>query len=216
MRADHELQSAVLRQLDFDPSINSSHIGVSARDGVVSLSGHVPSVLERTAAERVAGKVRGVKGIVNSIEIDLPGACLTSDEKIAELAYSRLASNNSVPIDRIHLVVRDGCVTLHGDVDWNYQRVAAIEDLEKLGCIKAIQSDIQVKPPVQAGQVQQRVHDVLAGISLVDADRIKVSTKGTEVTLSGEVTSWHEKGLAESTAWCIPGVSAVRNNIVVL
>lgn len=216
MRADHNLQSAVLRQLDFDPSINSSHIGVAARNGLVTLSGHVPSLLERTAAERVAGKVKGVKGVVNSIEIELPGSCLTSDEKIAELACNRLASNTLIPADRIHLVVRDGRVTLHGDVDWNYQRAAAIEDLEKLGCIKALDSDIQIKPPVKAGQVQQHIRDVLAGISLVDAERIKVSAKGTEVTLSGEVTSWHERGLAESAAWCAPGVSTVRNDIVVV
>jgi osmotically-inducible protein OsmY len=216
MRADHDLQSAVLHQLDFDPSINSSHIGVTARDGLVTLTGRVLSLAERTAAERVAGKVKGVKGVVNAMEVELPGSRLTSDEKIAELAHSRLASNASIPADRIHLVVRDGRVTLHGDVDWNYQRVAAVEDLEKLGCIKALDCDIQIKPPVKAEQVQHRIHDVLAGISLVDAARIMVSAKGTEVTLSGEVTSWHEKGLAESTAWCTPGVSNVRNHIVVV
>lgn len=216
MRADHDLQAAVLHQLDFDPSINSSHIGVAARDGVVTLTGHVPSVLERTAAERVAGRVRGVKGVVNGVEIELPGSCLTPDEKIAELAYSRLASNMSVPPDRIHLVVRDGCVTLHGDVDWNYQRVAAVDDLEKLGCIKALKNDIEVRPPVKVDQVQRQIHDVLAAICLVDAERIKVATKGTEVTLSGEVTSWHEKELAEGAAWSTPGVSIVRNHIVVV
>jgi osmotically-inducible protein OsmY len=216
MRTDHELQAAVIHQLDYDPSLNSSHIGVTARDGLVTLSGHVPSLVERAEAEQVAGRVKGVKGIINRIEIELPGSCLTSDEKIAELAYGRLSSNTSVPAGRIHLAVRDGSVTLHGDVDWNYQRVAAVEDLQKLGCIKSLDNQIVVKPPVKADQVQQRIHDVLASICLVDAERIKVETKGTEVTLSGEVTSWHEKGLAESTAWGTPGVSTVKNHIVVV
>ncbi|HEY9012414.1 MAG TPA: BON domain-containing protein [Devosia sp.] len=216
MRADHELQAAVLRQLDFDPAINSSQIGVAAREGVVTLTGHVPSLFERTTAERVAGRVRGVKGVVNAIAVELPGTCLTPDEEIAALAYSRLASNTSIPADRIHLAVQDGEVTLHGDVDWNYQRQAAVEDLEKLGCIKAIKSDLEIKPPVEAGQVQRRIHDVLASISVLDAGQIQVSANGTEVTLSGEVTSWHEKELAENTAWCVPGVSIVRNEIVVV
>ena len=216
MRADHELQAAVLRQLDFDPSINSSQIGVAARDGVVTLTGHVPSLIERTTAERVGGRVKGVKGVVNAIAVELPGSRLTSDERIAELAYGRLASNTSIPADRIHLAVQDGEVTLHGDVDWNYQRQAAIDDLEKLRGIKAIKSDLEIKPPVRADQVQRRIHDVLAGMSVLDAGRIQVLAKGTEVTLSGEVTSWHEKELAENTAWCVPGVSLVRNEIVVV
>jgi alpha-D-ribose 1-methylphosphonate 5-triphosphate synthase subunit PhnL len=69
-----------------------------------------------------------------------------------------VASNASIPIDRIHLTVRDGCVWLHGDVDWNYQRVAAIQDLQKLKCIKAISSDLVVKPPAteEALAVQKR------------------------------------------------------------
>lgn len=216
MRNDHILQAAVLQQLDFDPSINASHIGVTAREGFVTLSGHVPSLLDRAAAESVAGRVKGVKAIVNQIQVELPGRCQTSDEQLAEQAYARLALNLAVPTDRVHLAVSEGIVRLHGDVDWNYQRQAALDDLHKLPGLRGIESDLVVKPPVKGEQVQKRIHNALASLTPLDADLVHVTVEGTNVTLSGEVTSWHEKGLAESTAWCVPGVSNVTNRITVV
>ena len=216
MRADHSLQSAVLLQLDYDPVIDSSQIGVAVREGVVTLTGHVPSVLERTAAEKSAGRVKGVKAVINQIAVDVPGDCQTSDEVVAQLAAERLSSNALVPRDRIQLVVRNGCITLHGDVDWHFQRLAAVEDLERLACVKAVDSHIEVRPMVPAEAVQRRIHDALVAISPVDAERINVVAAGTEVTLSGEVTSWHEKDLAETAAWSVPGVSKVTNRIEVI
>lgn len=216
MREDHKLQAAVQSRLDLDPAINSSHIGVTAREGVVTVSGHVPSLQERSSAERAAGQVKGVKAVVNELAVELSGVNRTPDEQIAERAYARLASNVSVPLDRLHLAVKDGTVTLHGDVDWHFQLKAAIDDLELLEGVREIRSDAQIRPPVQAEQVREKIKQALARIAPLDAERIGVTAEGSKVTLSGEVTSWHEKGLAESTAWCVPGVSQVTNQITVL
>lgn len=216
MREDHKLQAAVQSRLDLDPAINSSHIGVSVRDGIVTISGHVPSLLERSSAERASGEVKGVRAVINELVVELPGTDKTSDEQIAERAYARLASNVLVPLDRLHLAVKDGTITLHGDVDWHFQLKAAINDLELLEGVREIRSDAEIRPPVQADRVHEQIKQALAHISPLDADRIHVAAKGSEVTLSGQVTSWHEKGLAESTAWCIPGVSRVTNQITVL
>lgn len=216
MREDHKLQAAVQSRLDLDPSINSSHIGVAARAGIVTISGHVVSLLERSAAERAAGQVKGVRAVVNALSVELAADSRTSDEQIAERAFARLASNVSVPLDRLHLAVNDGIVTLHGDVDWPFQLQAAIDDLELLEGVREIRSDAQIRPPVRADQVQERIKQALARIAPLDAERIEVTANGSEVTLSGEVTSWHEKGLAESMAWCVPGVSQVINRITVL
>jgi osmotically-inducible protein OsmY len=216
MREDHKLQAAVQSRLDLDPAINSSHIGVTAREGVVTVTGHVPSLQERSSAERAAGQVKGVKAVVNELAVEPPGLSQTPDEQIAERAYARLASNVSVPLDRLHLAVKDGTVTLHGDVDWHFQLQAAIDDLELLEGVREIRSDAQIRPPVQAEQVREKIKQALAMIAPLDAERIGVTAEGSKVTLSGEVTSWHEKGLAESTAWCVPGVSKVTNQIIVL
>jgi osmotically-inducible protein OsmY len=216
VREDHSLQAAVLDRLDMDPAINSSHIGVAARDGVVTLSGHVPSLFERVEAEKVAGSVRGVRAIVNLMSVELGGVSQTSDERLAQQAYSRLASNSSVPEDRLHLAVNNGVVTLHGDVDWPFQLDAALKDLQRLGAIRELHSDVVVRPPVKPERVQEKIRDAFAQLAPLDAERIFATAEGSEVTLAGEVTSWHEKGLAESVAWSVPGVSRVINNILVI
>jgi osmotically-inducible protein OsmY len=148
-----------------NPAINAARIGVAARDRIVTLAGHVPSLLERALAERVAGEVKGVKAVINQVVVELPGFSQTADEKLATQAYSRLVSNVSVPNERLHLAVKDGAITLHGDVDWPFQLQAAVQDLERL---------------------------------------------------TGDVTSWHERGLAESSVWCVPGVSKVTNKLSVI
>jgi osmotically-inducible protein OsmY len=216
MRSDHQLQKAVLEQLDFEPSIDSSHIGVAAREGVVTLTGHVPSIGEKRAAERAVGHVRGVKAVIDCLTVELPGHRQTPDETLAERAYARLASNSSVPADRIHLSVDDGVLTLHGDVDWHYQRQAAEADLHQLDCVLEIRNEIAIKPPVKVAVIREKIHDALARIGPIDADRIEVKADGGHVILSGTVTSWHQKGMAESAAWSVPGVTSVADEIVVV
>lgn len=216
MREDHKLQAAVQARLDLDPAINSSHIGVSVRDGIVTVTGHVPNLAERSAAELAAGQVQGVKAVINELAVELPGLGRTPDEQVAEQAYARLHSNVSVPLDRLHIAVKDGTITLHGDVDWHFQLQAAIDDLQLLGNVREIRSDVQIRPPVKAEQIHEKIREALDRIAPLDAERIKVTAEGSCVTLTGEVTSWHEKGLAESTAWCVPGVSQVTNRITVL
>ncbi|MGN6486786.1 MAG: BON domain-containing protein [Devosia sp.] len=216
MREDHKLQAAVSTQLDMNPAINSSHIGVAARDGVVTLTGHVPSLLERGQAELVAGQVRGVKAIINQVVVELAGAAHTADEKLAEAAYLRLRANGSIPDDRLHLAVKDGAISVHGTVDWPFQLQAAVRDLEQLSGVREVRSDVEIRPPVKPERVQERIRQVLTQLSPLDAERITVDAAGSEVVLGGEVTSWHEKGVAESAAWCVPGVSKVTNKILVL
>lgn len=216
MRPDHHLQRDVLENLDYDPAINCSHIGVAVRDGIVTLFGHVPSFGEKRAAATSAGQVKGVKAVIDEIAIELPEQCQTSDEIVAERAYSRLATNRSVPLARVHLEVKDGVVTLRGDVDWQYQRLEAEADLHKLDCIRDVRNELTVKPAVKQELVQSKVRDALARLSPLDAENIEIETNGTAVTLTGAVTSWHEKGLAESAVWSVPGVTSVLNKVAVV
>lgn len=213
MRHDHQLQAAVLDHLDFDPAITSSQIGVAVRDGVVTLSGHVPGFIDKTRAEAAAGMVKGVKAVVNDIRIDLPGHRETPDEVTARRAYDRLASNVSVPIESIRIGVKDGVVTLRGDVDWQYQREAALDDLRHLDCVRDVHNEIRVSPAVEADEIDARITGALQRLGLTSADSIVVVAKGSNVTLSGTVVSWHEKDVAENIAWSVPGVSRVENRL---
>ena len=71
--SDIDLQRDVLDELKWEPSVNAAHIGVSVKDGVVTLSGHVPSYAEKYAAEKAAKRVHGVKAVANEIEVGRPG-----------------------------------------------------------------------------------------------------------------------------------------------
>lgn len=215
MSPDHQLRKAVLEQLDFDPSINSSHIGVTARNGIVTLSGHVPSFGEKRAAEAAAGRVKGVKVVIDWLEVEIPTRSRTSDEEVAERAYARLASNASVPLDRIRLSVEKGVVTLRGDVTWNYQRREAEEDIHKLAGVRGVNNDIVIRSAVEPQKVREKVHAALARIAPGETDTIEVQAEGGRVTLRGTVNSWHEKALIESAAWTVPGVTEVVDGISV-
>ena len=215
MREDHQLQAAVLEQLDFDPAIDSSQIGVAVRDGVVTLSGHVPSFIDKARAETTAGLVSSVKAVIDDIRVDLPGHCETPDEITAKRAYDRLATNVTVPIDRIHISVKDGVVTLRGDVDWQYQRQAAVDDLRHLDCVRDLRNEIEISPAIQASEVEGRISGAMHRLGLASAGSISVDVDGSRVTLSGMVVSWREKDVAEDIAWSVPGVSHVDNRLSV-
>ena len=175
----------------------------------------MPSLLERETAERVAGKVKGVRAIVNGISVAVPGLSRISDEALGQQAYSRLSSNSSVPGDRLHLAVEDGVITVHGDVDWPFQLHAALRDLHRLSGVREVRSDVEIRPPVMAERVQDKIRQAIEQIAPLDAERIVVAAEGSEVVLSGAVNSWHEKKMAEGVAWGVPGVSKVTNNILV-
>jgi len=216
MNADHKLQKLVLDALDYDPNIDCSHIGVAARDGIVTLSGHVASNPEKRAAELAAGRVVGVKAVVDDLLVELPGRNLTPDETIAERCYEMIAALSSIPLDRIHLSVSEGVVTVHGDVDYLQQRVAVEAELWGLSCVRGLTNEVVVLPPVKTDVVREKVRQVLSSISPINAEKLEVRAVGTRVTLKGTVNSWHEKGLAESAVWSVPGVTGIDDQIVVL
>src|SRR3954447_17926137 len=125
MKTDSELQRDVLNELKWEPSVDAAHIGISVKDGVVTLSGHVPSYAEKYAAEKAAKRVHGVKAVANEIDVKLPGSSQRTDEDIALAAVNALKANVSVPADKIKVIVNKGWITLEGEVEWQYQKDAA-------------------------------------------------------------------------------------------
>ena len=216
MRDNHNLKAMVLEHLDVDPAVDSSHIGVAARSGVVTLSGHVPSVGEKRAAVVAAGQVKGVRAVVDQLAVELPGKAESADEIVAERAATRLHSNKAVPAGRVQISVEQGVVTLRGEVDWPHQREAAEQDLLHLDCIRELRNEISIRPPVAADRIGERIEMALARIGAIRNDTIHVETEGCRVRLSGSANSWHEKDLAERAAWSVPGVAEVVNEIDVV
>lgn len=212
---DLQLQQRVIEELIFDPSVEAAHIGVAARNGVVTLSGHVGSVAEKFAAERAARRVKGVKAIAQDLTVHLPPDKKTADDEIAQRAVKMLAWDVLIPPGTIAVEVEDGVITLSGTVEWGYQRDEAERDLRRLGGVNGVINLIEVRPRVDAADVQTRLRAAFERNAELEADGITVTVKSSRVILSGKVKSWIEREEAERVAWSVAGVTAVEDHIAI-
>jgi len=213
MNDDLVLQQRVIDALEFEPSVNAAHIGVSVRSGVVTLSGHVDSFAEKFAAERTVKQVKGVRAVAEELEVHLPSDKKLGDDEIAARASRLLHWDVAVPENRITVKVEHGIVTLEGSVDWAFQRAEAEYDVRKLGGVRGVVNMIAVKPKVLAADVQEQIRAALERDAQLEAGRITINVAGSRVTLTGKVHAWTEREAIERAAWSVPGVTEVEDRI---
>jgi osmotically-inducible protein OsmY len=215
MLSDSEIKRNVEEELQWDPDIDATDLAVSVNSGVVTLTGFVRSYLQKAEAEADAKRVAGVLGVVNDIEVRLPDVDQRPDPEIARDAIAHIKDELPNAWDKIRVVVKDGWVTLEGEVEWNYQRERAEEAVKRVVGVAGVSNSIEVKPQTAPIAIKRRIEDALRRSAEVDARRITVEATGDEVILRGKVRSWAERQDAERAAWWAPGVRAVRNDIVV-
>jgi osmotically-inducible protein OsmY len=211
---DKALRQTIIDELDFEPSIDAANIGVAVDNGVVTLTGHVPSYVEKVAAERAVERIKGVRAIAEKIEVRYPGH-KTSDDEIAERALSIIRWNVQVPPDSVKVKVENGWVTLTGTVDWQFQRKMAETATRGLSGVVSVSNLIEVKPRVAPRDVKQKILNALKRNAELEADAIRVNVIEGKVVLEGKVKAWHERGLAEHAAWSAPGVRAVQDDLAI-
>ena len=213
---DIELRQTVSDALEFEPSVNAANIGVAVMDGVVTLSGHVPTYAEKLKAEEVVMGVRGVKAIAEEIEVRPAGAHATADDEIARRVLEVLRWNTTVPDDRVKVTVQNGWVTLAGSVEWNYQRESASRALQGLAGVRGVANTIRITPKATPSDLRNRIEQALKRQAELDALGINIELAEGSVTLRGKVHSLAERRVAEQAVWAAPGVREVRDNLSVI
>jgi osmotically-inducible protein OsmY len=212
---DIDLKIKIKEALDWEPSLDARAIDVSVKDGIVTLTGSVPSYPEKHAAEKAAGLVRGVKAVACELAVALPAFNCRSDEEIAGAAVAAIAWNTVLANAKIQVFVDKGRVTLEGAVNWNYQRQSADRSVRYLAGVRDVNNHIVVRPIPEQVAIKSQIQAALIRNARLDADRIAVEVRGDRVILSGTVQSWIERDEAERAAWASPGVGEADNELIV-
>jgi osmotically-inducible protein OsmY len=215
MKNNSELQTDVQNAIKWEPLLNAAEIGVTAKDGVVSLTGVVDSYAKKLEAENAAKKVIGVKAVVEKIEVKFPNSWTKTNVEIAEEVLSALKSNWSVPNNKVTVKVENGWITLEGELTWNYQKEAAKNAINYLTGVRGVTNNITIKSETNDKIEQLDVEKALARSWSIDDSDIHAKVSGKKVTLTGNVRSWYQKDEAGRIAWKTPGIWEVENDLSV-
>jgi osmotically-inducible protein OsmY len=211
-----QVRQNVLDELEFEPSINATNIGVAVEKGVVTLTGHVLSYAEKLAAERATRRVKGVHAIAQEIEVRYASDKKTADDEIAKRVLAVLKWDAMIPQDAVKVTVQKGWVTLAGEVNWQYQKNAAEDAVWKLLGVTGVTNSISIKPTASVSDIKKKIEGALARHAHIEAQAIRVNVRdGNKVSLEGKVDSWDEREAVEKAAWSVAGVQSVDDRLTI-
>lgn len=214
-KTDTDLKADVLAELKYEPSVKVTDIGVLVKDGTVTLNGYVTSAAEKWEAVRATKRVVGVKAIADDIEIKLSETFINTDSDIAAAAIHHIDWFTTIPKGSVKVIVRNGWITLDGEVDWQYLKTAAGHFLHHLSGVKGVTNEISIKPRLSVTEVATDIKLAFKRSAMLDANKIQIDVAGSKVTLKGKVRNYAELEEAERAVWAASGVLTVDNQLSV-
>lgn len=215
MKTNEELQKEVQNAIKWEPLLHAAEIGITVKDGVVTLTGTVDAYFKKTQAENATKNVAGVKAVVEKIEISYSNGFTKTDNEIASEVLKALSDSWSIPDEKVKIKVENGWVTLEGQLAWNYQREDAKATINYLAGVKGVINNIKIKSEMYHSIEKEDIEKALQRSWAFDSNDILVKVSGTTIILTGIVSSIYQREEAERLVWKTPGVGSVDNNLVV-
>ena len=216
MKTDSQLQQDVIAELKWEPLLREAEIGVSAKYGVITLTGTVDGYAKKTEAEDAVKRVAGVNAVVEKIEVKYGvNWGKKDDNEIATEIVNAFKWHWEVPADKISARVEKGWVTLDGQVEWNFQSNAAKAAVANLLGVTGVSNNLKIKSLTDDAIEKEDIESALKRNWSVSGKDIRVAVSDHKATLTGTVDSWYQKDEAGRIAWRAPGVWNVGNELVV-
>jgi osmotically-inducible protein OsmY len=212
MKSNEELQKDIQDAIKWEPSLFTAEIGISAKDGIVTVTGVVDSYKKKLHVEDTVKNVSGVKAIIEKLEVNYKTSYQQTDTEVAKEVTNALSGNWDVG-EKVQAKVEHGYVTLTGELAWKYQKDAAMDTVMNLSGVKGITNAITITPTTHDEIEKRGIESALTRNWAIDQDDISVEVTGNSVTLTGMVDSLYQKEEAERIAWNAPGVWMVDNEI---
>jgi osmotically-inducible protein OsmY len=219
MESEIEIQKKVIDELKWESALNAikpAEIGVSVRNEVVTLTGIVDNYAMSLIAEKAALRVKGVKAVANELKVVLAQEKRVDDSHLAETILTVMQWNTLIPEERIKVSVKDGWVTLEGEVEWYFQRRAAEQAVEAINGVKGVDNHILLVPKqATSSDLKQRIRDAFERQGFVSGKDVEIDIDGKTATLRVKVRTLPEKKAAENAVWSAPGINRVDNRLEV-
>lgn len=212
MKSNEALQKDVQETIKWEPLLNKSQIEVTAIDGTITLDGFVDLYAKKILSESATKDVKGVKGVINKIQVNVDSSLNKSDDEISIDVKKDLASR-LIPTEKLKVKVKDGWVTLEGELHWNYQREIAKNAGNYIVGIKGITSNIKLELETPDQIEKEGIENSLARNPILNKKNIQVKVLADRVTLIGTVDSLHQKNEIERIVWMAPGVWLVDSKL---
>jgi osmotically-inducible protein OsmY len=212
---DSQLRRVVREELDWQPGLDPTGIEVVVRDRAVTLRGVVRAYQEKVAALAAAARVPRVRALTDEIQVDLPACHARTDTALLEEVTNVLAWDAQVPAEHLRVSVHEGCVTLEGWVEWDYQREAAERAVRPLIGVRGVVNRTTVRPKWITAELHPAVVAALQHHRELHTRHVAVETRNGVVRLRGRVPSLAERSAVETTVWNVPGVTQVVDELAI-
>jgi osmotically-inducible protein OsmY len=212
MSKDEETRLEVLKEINSERRIsNPKRIEVTVKDGVVTLSGYVDHYMDLVVATHATECVAGVEGVVQDLEVELPESSKRDDLEITRASCAALEHNSTIPANHVKVSVRDGWVTLEGNLTEEHQKEEAEATVSRILGVRGIINNVVIHTQVKPFDVTLQIERAFQHMAIHHARAVKVDVHDNKVILSGIVRAWIEKAEAEEAARELQGVTEVEN-----